>query len=160
MAQTEESHFTPYSRLGSTCVFPIGHVLSLGGVRRRDTCQVTQQQSRETSINSALTTPNTQVEGRAAADKFASKTEWSFTRCLSSRKALRGAHTLSSAEDPDSSPVTSPPRTWHEIRGSSRTLSGVRESQAEGVQLKSDLSRSESHTCTDKTAMKILNALI
>lgn len=122
MAQTEESHFTPYSRLSSTCVFPIGHVLSLGGVRRRDTCQVTQQQSRETSINSALTTPNTQVEGRAAADKFASKTEWSFTRCLSSRKALRGTHTLSSAEDPDSSPVTSPPRTWHEIRGSSRTL--------------------------------------
>lgn len=75
MAQTEESNFTPYSLLSSTCAFPIGHVLSLGGVRRRDTCQVTKQHSRETSINTALTAPNTQADRRAAADNFASKTE-------------------------------------------------------------------------------------
>lgn len=55
MAQTEESNFTPYSLLSRTCVFPIGHVLTLGGVPRRDTCQVAQQHPRKTSINSALT---------------------------------------------------------------------------------------------------------
>lgn len=40
MAQIEESKFTPYLLLNSIWVFPIGHVLCRGGVRRRNTCQV------------------------------------------------------------------------------------------------------------------------
>lgn len=51
MAQTEESNFTHFC--AALASFPLDMSSLWGGVRRRDTCQVTQEHPRKTNINSA-----------------------------------------------------------------------------------------------------------